>query len=159
MTKNRNKFQRRGAREEIWWPRPFLFKEPMIKKILSASLIILHLLTQSASAFEYLPIIQPIAIQPLQITSDILKNKMSFSGVNDFLFFKISDSFVNQPLAFGQGLSVFSNVSANQTLSNPAGWRLTGAYLHNPSQAIIKMKPLVVTLTQKKRIRIFRFEF
>lgn len=119
----------------------------LLKKIFSASLIILQILTQSASAFEYLPIIQPIAIQPLQITSDILKNKNPFSVVNNFLFFNISDMSLNQPLAEGQRLSVYSGVIAGQTLSNSSSWRLTGAYLRLLTQARLKMKPLVVTLT------------
>ena len=121
----------------------------MLKKVLSASLVLLQILTQTASAMEFRPIaVQPIPALPSLITSDNLKNKNLSSNVNDFLFFKLSDSFVNQPLA-GQGLSVLSKGSADETLSSLAGWRLTGAYLPALTQARIsatrqKLYPLVV---------------
>ena len=76
---------------------------------------------------------------------------MPYSCVSDFLFFNISDISVNQPLAFGQGLRVYSGVIADQTLSNPSGWRLTGAYLRLLTQARLKMKPLVVIPAQSKQ--------
>ena len=118
----------------------------MLKKIFTTCLIVLQLLTQSAFAFEF----QPIRfIQPLPITSDILKNKTPARSESAFLFFKISDNFVNHPLAVGQGMSFSSGESADKKLSNPAGWRLTDAYLHAPLRARIHAawqelrKPLV----------------
>ena len=104
----------------------------MLKKILAASLIVLHLLTQSAYAVEFRPIIiSPIPAQSLQLSSDILKNKIPVSSESAFLFFKISDNFVNHPLADGQRMSFSSRVIADKKLSKPAGWRLTNAYYAN----------------------------
>ena len=108
----------------------------MLKKILSTSLIILQIFTQSASALEFRPI-----IQPLQIQSDILKNENPLSVSDAFSFFNISDIFVNQPMVVDQGLSVYSKAIADQTLSNRSGWRLTGAYLRVLSKV---KRPLVV---------------
>ncbi|MBL8013053.1 MAG: RHS repeat-associated core domain-containing protein [Candidatus Omnitrophica bacterium] len=117
----------------------------MFKKILNASLIVLHLLTQSASAFEF----QSIAIQSSLTSSDIFKNENPLSGVTPFLFSKISEPVVNQALVFDQGLSVLSHGSADQTLANSTSWRLPSAYLRALSEVKARgaapRRPLVLS--------------
>lgn len=106
----------------------------MFKKILVTSLIVLQISTQSACAFEFQPV---LFIQSLPISPDILKNKTPARIESAFLFFKISDSFVSHALVDDQGIRISSEDLANEMLSNPAGWRLTGAYLRTLSLAPI----------------------
>ena len=78
----------------------FFNERKMLKKILSASLVLLQILTQSASAMEFRPLVQPSPVQAipavsLPIASDILKNENPLSVSRAFSFFNISDNFVN----------------------------------------------------------------
>ena len=75
----------------------------MFKKILSASLVLLQMLTQSAGAAEFRPIIQPVAVQPLQFSSDILENKNPSSGVTFFCFLKYQKVSLTNPWPKAKG--------------------------------------------------------
>ena len=124
----------------MWGPRPFSFRNrKMLKKVLSASLVLLQILTQTASAMEFRPIaVQPIPALPSLITSDNLKNKNLSSNVNDFLFFKLSECFklglCRNETSAKDGTEVL-RLSVGE-LSNPDGLDNFGAYLHYPSPIV-----------------------
>ena len=75
----------------------------MLKKILASSLIVLHILTQSAGAFEFRSVLQSIAVQPtpalpLQGASVDANNKTTAYQYDERqLLFKVTDS--NTPVA------------------------------------------------------------
>lgn len=74
----------------------------MLKKIFIISLVLLYVVTQTASAMEFQPVMaQPIPALAAQVPSDIFKNENPSSVSGAFSFFKISDSVVTAVAIFG----------------------------------------------------------